>query len=266
MRGAIYRYDLEGGHGRLLARGLRNAEGLELIGKTLLGLLILIAFYALVSWRSFIERERMVSLLRPLTSDALSWMRGPIGPRRNGDRDRFDAPALGIDAQAMLTALCRDSIGASWAIVLAQGPLAPLVSAPLQYPPTTAPLPAIDLAQLRATLAPAGQLGAPLEPHEWQGLTWAVPLWSERGPLGVMLLGPKADGGLYAQEDIEVARAGGERLLEALIQTELTNRLIAKRLEISPRTVEKYRETAIVKLKVPNSIGLLKFAFMAGIL
>lgn len=202
-------------------------RGSEPIYTVLLTLLILIAFYALVSWRSFIERERMVGLLRPLTSDALSWMRGPLGPRRDGDRDRFDAPALGIDAQAMLTALCRDSIGASWAVVLAQGPLAPLVNAPLQFPPTTTPLPTIDLAQLRATLAHAGQLGAPLEPHEWQGLTWAVPLWSERGPLGVMLLGPKGDGGLYAQEDIEVARAGGERLLEALIQTELTNRLIA---------------------------------------
>ncbi|MBL8095938.1 MAG: hypothetical protein JNL73_17310 [Anaerolineales bacterium] len=190
----------------------------------LMTLLLLIAFYAMVSWRSFIERERTVSLLRPLTAEAFAWMRRPARPRAT---DGSEPPALGINATALLTTLCRDSIGATRAIVLPQGPLAALAGAPLQYPPTTAPAPAIDGAQLRARLDPAGGLGASLDPAEWHGLSWAVQLWSERGPIGVLLLGPKADGGLYAQEDIEVARAGGERLLDSVISTELTNRLIA---------------------------------------
>ncbi|HRF47027.1 MAG TPA: hypothetical protein PLC98_05315, partial [Anaerolineales bacterium] len=134
--------------------------------------------------------------------------------------------SVGLNAPALFTALCRDSIGAEHGLLLAEGPLAPLAGAPLQYPPSTAQSPLIDRPRLYHLLARAGHLGASLDPGEWHGLQWAVQLWSERGPIGVMLLGRKQDGGLYAQEDIEVARAGGERLLEAVINTELANRLI----------------------------------------
>jgi signal transduction histidine kinase len=54
-----------------------------------------------------------------------------------------------------------------------------------------------------------------------------VPLWSERGLIGVLLLGDKTDGGLYVQEEIEIARAGGERLIDALASAELAHRLLA---------------------------------------
>ena len=45
-----------------------------------------------------------------------------------------------------------------------------------------------------------------------------MPLWSERGLIGMLLLGPKRDGGLYTQEEIEIARASGERLSPADVQ------------------------------------------------
>ncbi len=214
----------------LLCAGISPPVALALVRRSepvyvvLLTLLILIVFYALVSWRSFIERERTVSLLRPLTAEAFAWMRAPGSARA---ADGSEPPALGVNATALLTTLCRDSIGASRALVLAQGPLAALAGPPLQYPSTTTPAPDLDRALLRTLLDQAGGLGASLDPAEWHGLSWTVQLWSERGPIGVLLLGPKTDGGLYAQEDIEVARAGGERLLDALISTELTNRLIA---------------------------------------
>jgi signal transduction histidine kinase len=60
-----------------------------------------------------------------------------------------------------------------------------------------------------------------------EGWEWAVPLWSARGLIGVLLLGDKADGGLYAQEEIEIARAAGERLIDALASAELARRLLA---------------------------------------
>jgi len=47
--------------------------------------------------------------------------------------------------------------------------------------------------------------------HQAGGAVWAVPLWSERGLIGALLLGEKRDGGLYTQEEIEIARATGER-------------------------------------------------------
>ena len=56
---------------------------------------------------------------------------------------------------------------------------------------------------------------------------WAIPLWSERGLIGILLLGEKRDGGLYSQEEIEIARAGGERLIDIQATAEMARRLMA---------------------------------------
>jgi signal transduction histidine kinase len=53
-----------------------------------------------------------------------------------------------------------------------------------------------------------------------------VPLWSERGLIGVLLLGDKLDGGLFAQEEIEIARATGERLIDTQASAQLAGRLM----------------------------------------
>ena len=52
-------------------------------------------------------------------------------------------------------------------------------------------------------------------------------LWSERGLIGVLLLGEKRDGGLYTQEEIEVARASGERLIDTQASAAMAQRLMA---------------------------------------
>jgi signal transduction histidine kinase len=67
----------------------------------------------------------------------------------------------------------------------------------------------------------------PLDPARDGGLTWAVSLWSERGLIGVLLLGAKRDGGLYTQEEIEIARASGERLIDTLATAQVSGRLMA---------------------------------------
>jgi signal transduction histidine kinase len=53
-----------------------------------------------------------------------------------------------------------------------------------------------------------------------------VPLWSERGLIGLLLLGEKRDGSLYTQEEIEIARAASERLVDARAARELARRLL----------------------------------------
>jgi signal transduction histidine kinase len=66
-----------------------------------------------------------------------------------------------------------------------------------------------------------------LDPARHGGAAWAVGLWNERGLIGVLLLGDKRDGGLYTQEEIEIARASGERLIDTQASTELGRRLMA---------------------------------------
>ena len=52
------------------------------------------------------------------------------------------------------------------------------------------------------------------DPLAYNGASWAIPLWSERGTIGMLLLGPAADNSLYTQEEMEIARVTGERLIE----------------------------------------------------
>ncbi|HEY3341515.1 MAG TPA: ATP-binding protein, partial [Anaerolineae bacterium] len=66
-----------------------------------------------------------------------------------------------------------------------------------------------------------------VDPHRFGDASWAVPLWSERGLIGVLLLGDKRDDGLYTQEEMEIARASAERLLDMQASAEMARRLMA---------------------------------------
>jgi signal transduction histidine kinase len=72
-----------------------------------------------------------------------------------------------------------------------------------------------------------GEIGLELEPGEADGLVFAVPLWRQSGLSGVILLGEKHSGSPYTQEEIEIAQATGERLIDARSSAEMARRLIA---------------------------------------
>ncbi|MCP4518562.1 MAG: hypothetical protein GY824_25460, partial [Delftia sp.] len=131
-----------------------------------------------------------------------------------------------LDAARPFRALCDDVLGARLAYLVAVGPLAPLAGPPLAYPQTRPPsLP--PLTEVMAQFRSPQTMCAPLEPSRYGGATWAVPLWSERGLIGVLLLGAKRDGGLYTQEEIEIARASGERLIDTQATGQVSRRLLA---------------------------------------
>ncbi len=182
----------------------------------LLTAMLMTLFYALLSWRSYVERERTIEYLRPFVASQHLYehLLTPAG-----------ASVPELDVPALFHALCRDVLAAQVGYLIPLGPLAPLAGPPLSFPPESAapPLPGRFVDQL----AESPQLYRPLEP-ETHGLTrWAVPLWSERGLMGVLLLGEKRDGGLYSQEEMEIARASGERLVDALAGREMARRLMA---------------------------------------
>jgi len=57
-------------------------------------------------------------------------------------------------------------------------------------------------------------------------MNYLVPLGEPRNPLGALLLGPRRDGALYTLEEIEVARAAGEHLLDSQAGATLAVRLV----------------------------------------
>lgn len=198
---------LAGGYGGVVGWAL--IAHLQAIYIVMLTTALMTIFYALFSWRSYVERERYIRDLRPFVTSQHLY-----------DQLLQTAPS-DVDAATPFRALCRDVLGARVAHLAAIGPLAPLVPSLVFPDHATFPAPT-DLARFDSqTMCVA------IDPAQNGGAVWAIPLWSERGLIGVLRLGEKTDGGLYAQEEIEIARASGERLIDTLASAELARRLMA---------------------------------------
>ena len=196
----------------------------------LLTAVLLAGAYALFSWRAYAEREAYMRQLRPFVAGQPLYgqllAQAQAGP---GTHTTLDAPRdAAVDpqtaaAQASFEALGREVLGARLAYLLPLGPSAALAGPALRYGAAEAQAPALPPA---ATANSTNAFG--VDPALYGGATLALPLWSEHaeGQIGVLLLGDKRDGGLYTQEEIDIARAGGERLIDALASAELARRLL----------------------------------------
>ena len=185
----------------------------------LLMVILLTVFYALFAWRNFTEREQLAGKLRPF-----------VASQRLYDRLLDDPSAQHVGLAPAFDALCREVLETRQACLVPMGALAPLAGPPLWFPAGDAPTPP----DVNAISGPAGTpqaLGIALDPRETGGFAWAVPLWSERGQIGLLLLGEKSDGGYYSQEEMEIARASGERLVDAAASAEIARRLIVLQRE-----------------------------------
>jgi len=200
----------------------------------LLATLLMTLFYALLSWRSYTRREEYIRQLRPFLGSQHLYERLLNMPThtvatqsagRVGEPGGQGLPPPELDIAAPFQTLCTEVLGVRLAFLVALGPLSPLVGPPLAYPATTST--AMPwLAELTAGLRTPQLTCLPLDPAQTNGLLWAVPLWSERGLIGLFLLGAKRDNGLYTQEDIEIARASGERLIDTRASAEIARSLM----------------------------------------
>ena len=177
--------------------------------------LLMVVFYALLSWRSFAERERAIEGLRPFVASQQLYehlLTRPVpGP--------FD-----IDVATPFRALCQDVLGTEVAYLVPWGPLANLAGPALVYPEGWQVAP--SAAEAAIQFESPQTLCVSIDPGVHGEAMWAVSLWSERGLIGILLLGGKRDGGLYTQEEIEIARTVGERLIDTQATAEMARRLM----------------------------------------
>ncbi len=206
----------------LLVGGSLSLPNIDPIYQLLLATVLMTLFYALVSWRSYADREASMAQLRPFVASQGLYERLVRAELSDVDRRNND-PTPEVDIEVPFEALCADVLSAQRVFLIALGPLAAFVGSPLAYPWGT-PLPALN--GLTSRLQSPATMCLPLDANEYNGAIWAVPLWSERGLIGVLLLGPKHDGGIYTQEEIELARATGERLLDTQASAEMAHRLM----------------------------------------
>ncbi|MHB9024085.1 MAG: sensor histidine kinase [Armatimonadota bacterium] len=192
---------LAGGLGALLAWLLPIDVGITII-------VLVACLYALFTWRMFAEHENAVVNLRQFNAGPLLYHRLLQGER---SADEGVAP---------FHALCDQVLGITTAYLWPLGPLSTLLP-PLAYP-AASPIPEGG-SKLEVT---PETLCLRLHPGQYAGALWAVPLWNDRESIGLFLLGPKNDGGLFTQEEMETARAVGERLMDTLAGAELARRLL----------------------------------------
>jgi signal transduction histidine kinase len=186
--------------------------------------LMMTVFFALLSWRIFSEREHYMRQLRPFVASQRLYdhLLTPSGT------DAVPALPSEADVVAPLRALCWDVLNARQIVLAAVGPLAPLVGPAVSDSGQHPQLP--PLTDITSKLTSPQTMCLPLDPAQY-GAQWAVPLWSERGLIGLLLLGEKFDGGLYTQEEIELARASGERLIDTRASAEMARRLMSLQRE-----------------------------------
>ena len=196
-----YAIILAGGYGVVI--GWSITAQLRSIYSLLLATLLLTLCYALYSWRSFWEREQFVARLRPFVQSQ--------GRTRNPLH-------TSASANSLFAALCRDVLGTAHAQLIPLGSVAPLVTTTLRYPEDASALPMHPPCDLRAGMTPLDRTFAPYN--------WTISLWNEREHIGALLIGEKQDGGLYSEEEMETARAAGERIVYLLAGEQMVLRLM----------------------------------------
>jgi len=147
--------------------------------------LVLVAFvtitFALFTWQSYGEHDRFLAQMRPFVTSLTSGHTGWLSTH----------PAeVERDVEALFTSLCRDVLAVSWGRLT------------------------ISAGRLHRTFAYTDESLATGDSQSARG--WVLPVMDERGVVARMALGPRSDGAGYTSADLEIARACGQRILDAV--------------------------------------------------
>lgn len=148
-------------------------------------LLLLVALVAgtcaVITWQSYVAHDRLLQQLRPFIA---SFTLGHAGWLAS------DPAEVERSVNALFTSLCRDVLGAS------RGRLS------------------LTAGRLHRTFTYEGLAEETAELRDAR--EWSLPVSDERGVVARLVLGPRADGAGYTSADLEVARACGQRILDAV--------------------------------------------------
>ena len=185
----------------------------------LLSIILITGSYAVLGWRSFSEQERYLKTLHPfITSQHLYdqlLLRNPS--------------SIEFDIIKPFSALCKDMLEVNQALLIPLGIFGPLVGSAISYPENIKADEYEELlSEIRPTLtATSGLIPILLSETKFFGRnSIAIPLWSERGLIGTLVLGEKKNGSLFTQEEIVTARTVGERLIDSKASNELAHKLM----------------------------------------
>jgi signal transduction histidine kinase len=192
---------------------------LEPIYLLLLSIILVTCIYAVLAWRSFTEQEHYIKTLRPFISSQHLYDQLLLQKTSTID----------FDITRPFYALCKDLLGVKQAFLIPLGIFGPLAGSTISYPEEIGSEKHEDIInEIRRSLTTTSGFAPVLLPDSifFGQNSIAIPLWSERGLIGTLILGEKKNNSLYTQEEIEIARTIGERLIDSKASNELAHKLM----------------------------------------
>lgn len=194
-------------------------QKLEPIYLLLLCILLITGIYAILVWRSFIEQDHYYKTLHPFITSQHLYEQLLL--------QNFSS--IDYDITRPFYALCQDILGVKQAFLIPLGIFGPLVGSPISYPEDIRPENHEDiLLEIRHNLSLKPGFAPILLPDSsiFGHNSIAIPLWSERGLIGSLILAEKKNDSLFTREEIEIARTVGERLIDNKASNELAHKLM----------------------------------------
>jgi signal transduction histidine kinase len=192
---------------------------LQSIYLLLLCIVLVSGIYAFMGWRSFSEQERYLKALHPFISSQHMYDQLLLQQVSRPD----------FEISKAFYALCEDILGVKQGVLIPSGIFGPLAGKPIAFPNQSI-IEGLDgqLAEVQRKISSEAGFNPILLPDSqvFGHNCMAVSLWSERGLIGGLLLGEKKNSSLFTQEEIEIARTMGERLIDNQASQELAKRLV----------------------------------------
>jgi hypothetical protein len=188
-----------------------------------------ISFFALMTWRLIGERESFMNQLRPFVRSEQIYEQ--VIQRETGQLAFSDAQSE-KNLSSIFNHLCADILDTEYAILVPHANLLSFQDFALFYPQQKQP----DLVLEKVLEAVSlnndqNKLIEPVQIPEDARILWAISLWGDSGRVGVLFLGKKLDDSLYTQEEIEIARAACERLVDTQASIQMTKHLVTLQRE-----------------------------------
>src|SRR6266480_23427 len=160
--------------------------------------------YALFTWSSYTAHDRYIALLGPFVrSTSLShWL--------NTDLQKTEQ-----DLGNLFFHLCHDVLAVQFAyLTVAAGTLKRNFS--YRWPQETVLGSKLIAFNKKGNIDTEAPKRIQITLHGQRMICWVLPIFDERGLVAALYLGPREDGGAFTEEDMDLAQACGQRILDTL--------------------------------------------------
>ena len=185
------------------------------LGSLLLITSLATGVYALFTWSSYTAHDRYIALLGPFlrSTNVRHWLNTDLQKTEQGLEDLFfhlcrDALAVQCARLTVMAGSVRRTFNYRWPEGASEQSLytAPKPKPKFRHGVSSTRAGKGKLAPARVQLTINGQ---PM-------ICWVLPIYDELGLVAMLYLGPREDGGAFTDEDMNLAHACGQRILDAL--------------------------------------------------